>query len=65
MMLSSDHGGHEYNHGDWIDDDILVPFYIRGKHVAEITKFHLARVIFVNVIEEYLSSALRITSNDC
>lgn len=40
-MLSSDHGGHDYTHGDWIDDDILVPIFLRGKHGSEILKLGL------------------------
>ena len=30
VLMSSDHGGHDYSHGSYIDEDLLIPMFVRG-----------------------------------
>ena len=30
VLLSTDHGGHNFSHGSWQDSDIVIPLFVRG-----------------------------------
>jgi len=38
VMLSTDHGGHDYGHGAFQDSDLIMPAFIRGPRVSTVDR---------------------------